>query len=140
MRKIIFLLTLITVGCKVTSGQVIDVHLHSYTEKDFVVPKVLNSLESSKSAMEHFEQGMPKVLNGLEPSKSAMEHLEQTIKEMDKNKIEYAVISGTIEGIERYTKADKRFIPGYQDLQDTLIPVKQFEEYVQSGRIKVFGE
>jgi len=119
MRKIIFLLTLITVVCKVTSGQVIDVHLHSYTEKDFWVPKALNGLESSKSAMEH---------------------LEQTIKEMDKNKIEYAVICGTIESTERYTKADIRFIPGYQDSQDTLIPVKQFEEYVQSGRIKVFGE
>ena len=66
--------------------------------------------------------------------------MEQTIYEMDKNKIEYAVICGTIESLDRYTKADKRFIPGYQDYQENLIPVKQFEEYVISGKIKVFGE
>ena len=45
-----------------------------------------------------------------------------------------------IESLDRYTKADKRFIPGYQDYQENLIPVKQFEEYVIAGKIKVFGE
>ena len=59
---------------------------------------------------------------------------------MNEHHIKYAVICGTIESIEKYTKADKRFIPGYQDFQDTLIPIKQFEEYVQTGKIKVFGE
>jgi len=94
-------------------------HLHSYTEKDFWVGTARNGFKSSKTAQEH---------------------LEQTIKKMDKHKIEYAVICGTIESIERYTKTDKRFIPGYQDYEENLIPVKQFEELVQSGKIKVFGE
>ena len=93
--------------------------MHSYTEKDFWVGKARNGLESSKTTKEH---------------------LEQTIQKMNRHKIEFAVICGTIESIERYTKADKRFIPAYQDYEETLIPVKQFEEYVQAGKIKVFGE
>jgi hypothetical protein len=58
--------------------QVIDMHMHGYTEKDFAT-------------------GVAR--NGFESSKSAKEHLEQTIYEMDKNKIEYAVICGTIESL-----------------------------------------
>ena len=119
MRKSIFLFTVFTVLCKLTTAQVIDMHMHSYTEKDFWTGKARNGLESSKTAKDH---------------------LEETIKKMDKHNIKYAVICGTIESIESYTKADKRFIPGYQDSQETLIPVKQFEEYIQSGKIKVFGE
>ena len=113
------LLAILTLGSQITSAQVIDMHMHSYTEKDFWVGKARNGFESSKSSKEH---------------------LNQTILKMNQHKIEYAVICGTIESIERYTKADRRFIPGYQDYEDTLIPVKQFEEYVQSGKIKVFGE
>lgn len=119
MRKILLFLTFISVACNISIGQVIDMHMHCYTEKDFWVGKARNGLESSKTAIET---------------------LEQTIKKMDKHKIEYAVVCGTIESLERYTKADRRFIPGYQDFKDSLIPVQQFEEYVKSGRIKVFGE
>jgi hypothetical protein len=49
---------------------------------------------------------------------------------MNQHTIRYAVVSGPIESLEVYTKADKRFIPGYQDREDTLMPLKQFEEYV----------
>lgn len=93
--------------------------MHSYTEKNFWVAKARNGLASSNTAKET---------------------LEETIKKMNQHNIEYAVVSGPIESLEIYTKADKRFIPGYQDSEDTLIPVKQFEEYVKSGKIKVFGE
>ena len=113
------LLAILTVGSIITSAQVIDMHMHSYTDKDFWVGKARNGFESSKTTKEH---------------------LEQTIQKMNQHKIEYAVICGTTESIARYTKADRRFIPGYQDYEDTLIPVKQFEEYIQSGKIKVFGE
>ncbi len=112
-------LAMFTLSSTIASAQVIDVHMHSYTEKDFWVGKARNGFESSKTTKEH---------------------LQQTIQKMNRHKIEFAVICGTIESIERYTKADKRFIPGYQDYEDTLMPVKQFEEYVQSGKIKVFGE
>jgi predicted TIM-barrel fold metal-dependent hydrolase len=119
MKKITLSLAISTLISVTLSAQVIDVHMHSYTEKDFWVGKARNGFESSKTTKEH---------------------LQQTIQKMNQHKIEYAVICGTIESLERYTKADRRFISGYQDYKDTLIPVKQFEEYVQSGKIKVFGE
>ena len=120
MKKLLSLLfaALLLFACN-SSAQVIDMHMHSYTEKDFWVGKARNGFESSRTTKEH---------------------LEQTIQKMNQHKIEYAVICGTIESIDRYTKADKRFIPGYQDYEETLIPVKQFKEYIQSGKIKVFGE
>ena len=118
MKKWIVVLTLV-VSFRTAKCQVIDMHMHSYTEKDFWTGNARNGHASSKSLQEH---------------------LSQTIEKMNKHNIKYAVISGTIESLEKYTKADKRFIPGYQDFQDTLIPVTQFEEYVQNGKIKVFGE
>jgi len=119
VEKITTSLAICTLLCVTLSAQVIDVHMHSYTEKDFWTGKARNGFESSKTTKEH---------------------LEQTIQKMNRHKIEFAVICGTIESIERYTKADKRFIPAYQDYEDSLIPVKQFKEFVQSGKIKVFGE
>ncbi len=112
-------LAIFSLGSIITSAQVIDMHMHSYTEKDFWVGKARNGFESSKTTKEH---------------------LEQTIQKMNRHKIEYAVICGTLKSIERYTKADRRFIPAYQDYEDTLMPVKQFEEYILTGKIKVFGE
>lgn len=94
-------------------------HLHSYTEKNFWT-------------------GIAR--NGFESSKTAKETLAQTIQKMNVHNIKYAVVSGPIESLELYTKADKRFIPGYQDFEDTLIPVSQFEEFVKTGKIKIFGE
>ena len=94
-------------------------HMHSYTENDFWVGKARNGFESSKDARET---------------------LEQTIQKMNEHKIEYAVVCGSMESLERYTKADKRFIPGYQDYEDTLISITKFEEYVKMGKIRVFGE
>ena len=119
MRKTILLLTFYTFVAKTSTGQIIDVHMHSYIEKNFWVGTARNGLASSKTAKET---------------------LEETIKKMNQHNIKYAVVSGPIESLEIYSKADKRFIPGYQDNEDTLIPIKQFEEYVKSGKIKVFGE
>ena len=118
MKRLLIWLTFV-LSASITSAQVIDMHMHSYTEKDFWVGKARNGFESSKTSKEH---------------------LEQTIQKMNQHKIEYAVICGTIESIERYAKADNRFIPAYQDYEEKLIPIKQFEEYITSGKIKVFGE
>jgi predicted TIM-barrel fold metal-dependent hydrolase len=118
-KTILFFLSLFYFSLKTVTAQTIDMHMHSYTEKYFWVGKARNGFESSKS---------PK------------EHLEETVREMDKNNIQYAVICGTIESITLYAQADKRFIPGYQDYEENLIPVKEFEQYVVSGKIKVFGE
>ncbi len=119
MKLIVLLLSFCLVGKYTARCQVIDVHMHCYTEKDFWV-------------------GVAR--NGLASSKTANEHLAQTIKKMDEHNIAYAVICGTMESVEKYTKADKRFIPGYQDYGDTLMPIEQFEAFVKAGKIKVFGE
>ena len=118
-KRLFFLLMLVSAEYKTATAQVIDMHMHSYTEKDFWTGKARNGLESSKTA------------NG---------HLEETIKKMDIHKIKWAVVCGTIESTERYRKADQRFIPAYQDYEDTLMPIQQFEEYILSGKIRVFGE
>ncbi|EAR15086.1 amidohydrolase family protein [Robiginitalea biformata] len=119
MKRIILILTLFTIGYDISYGQIIDMHMHSYTEKDFWVGTARNGLESSKTAKET---------------------LEQTIQKMNEHNIEYAVVCGSLESIELYTKTDTRFIPAYQDSEEELIPIKEFEEYVKSGKIKVFAE
>lgn len=119
MTRTILLLAIFNLGVNISFAQIIDVHMHSYTEKNFWVGTARNGLESSKTAKET---------------------LEQTISQMNRHNIRYAIVSGPIESLEVYTKADKRFIPGYQDIDDTLIPLKKFEEYIKSGKIKVFGE
>ena len=119
VRKFIFLLIISFPGFEKTNCQIIDMHMHSYTEKDFRPGKARNGFESPRTAREQ---------------------MELTIQEMNKNKIDHAVICGTLESVAIYTKADKRFIPGYQDYEEQLIPVGQFEEYIISGKIKVFGE
>lgn len=119
MKKIILSYTISTLLCITLTAQVIDVHMHSYTEKNFWVGTARNGFASSETALKT---------------------LEETIQQMNKNNIQHAVVCGSMESLERYTKADKRFIPGYQDYEDTLIPIKQFEIYIQTGKIKVFGE
>ena len=41
-----------TLGFSSTNAQVIDMHMHSYTEKDFWVGKARNGFESSTNARE----------------------------------------------------------------------------------------
>ena len=119
MKQALLLALLFALTCLSAFGQVIDMHLHGYTEKDFFVGKARNGFESSPTAQEH---------------------LTQTRAAMDKHNIRYAVLCGTMASVERYTKADQRFIPGYQDYEETLMPLGQFETLIQAGKIKVFGE
>ena len=104
---------------RVASAQVIDMHLHGYTDNDFFVGKARNGFESSKTAREL---------------------LTQMIAKMNQYNIQYAVLCGTMESLALYTSADKRFIPGYQDYAENLMPISPFEEQIRAGRIKVFGE
>lgn len=101
------------------SGQVIDVHMHSYT------------------AEEYWGQG--KSYNDVSSPKSVDLHLKETIEQMNKHKIEFAVISGSMESLQKYTDADPRFIPAYLD-RESLIPADEFEQLIKTGKIKVFGE
>lgn len=117
--KIALTVTLILSCTYFLSSQIIDVHLHSYTDNDYWGGRAHPTTISSP--------------------KTTADHLQQTIAEMDKNKIEYAVVSGSIESISNYVAADSRFIPGYMD-DNNLIPIEEFEQHVKDGKIKVFGE
>jgi len=119
--KISQLLTVLSlIGTQFLPGQVIDVHLHSYTEDDYW-------------------GGRPSNYQNLSSPKSAAELLNKTIAEMDKNNIQYAVVSGSLKSVARFVKADSRFIPGYME-EDSIIPILKFEELVKNGEIRVFGE
>ncbi len=114
-----FAIIVILSGFVLANAQVIDVHLHSVTDSKY-------------------RGGRPGP-TGLVSPKTADEHLKKTIEAMNENRVEYAVVSGSIESLEVYTKADPRFIPGYMD-EDELIPIAEFENLVKAGKIKVFGE
>jgi hypothetical protein len=60
---------------------------------------------------------------GLNQVKLPKKRLKKLFKKRNQHTIRYAVVSGPIESLEVYTKADKRFIPGYQDSEDTLMPL-----------------
>lgn len=100
-------------------AQIIDVHLHSYSDIDY--------------------WGGRTHPTGIESPKNADAHLAKTIAIMDKHQIEYAVVSGSVESVEKYVLADSRFIPGYMDSEE-LIPIDTFELLIKEGKIKVFGE
>lgn len=118
MKK--YILTIFTLFILLSmKAQIIDVHLHSYTDTDY--------------------WGGRTHPTGIESPKNADEHLKQTIALMNKHQIEYAVVSGSVESIEKYTIADSRFIPGYMDNEE-LIPIDEFELLIKEGKIKVFGE
>ena len=91
-------------------AQIIDVHLHSYTDTDY--------------------WGGRTHPTGIDSPKNADEHLARTIALMDKHQIEYAVVSGSMESVEKYVLADARFIPGYMDSEE-LLPIDTFEQLIK---------
>lgn len=119
MNKASLILAISLFGLQFAYAQIIDVHMHSYTSNDYW-------------------DGEPHP-SGANSPKSADEHLTQTIELMDKHKIEYAVISGSVESVEKYVQADLRFIPDYSD-NEQLISINEFEQLVKDGKLKVFGE
>jgi uncharacterized protein len=114
-----FIVNIFMISSVIAQTHIVDMHMHSYTENDFWTSTARNGTESSKSADET---------------------LIQTIQKMDQHNIRYAIICGTLESLEKYTKTDSRFIPGYQDYEEDLIEIEEFERLIQEGEIKVFGE
>lgn len=117
MKRILAVFLFITFCIHPVAAQIIDVHLHAFTS-DF------------KTQGSSF---------GFEPVKTADEMLQKTIQKMNAHDIKYGIVSGILESIDIYAKADTRFIPAYSDREE-LIDINQFESLVKSGKIKVFGE
>lgn len=104
-------------------AQVIDTHLHAFTEATY------------RSSGDH-------PLGGSSPE-TAAEHLRMTIEEMDRNDVRHAVVSGSLESVEQWVAADARFIPGYQvtgTSERALIEPEVFEQLVREGKFRVLGE
>jgi predicted TIM-barrel fold metal-dependent hydrolase len=119
MKQLIVLLMICCCYFSMAQSQIIDMHLHSYTSDDYWGG--------------HTNQA------GIPSPPTAQKHLQATIEEMDNHNIQYGAVSGSIESLEMWTKADSRFIPGYAD-DEKLIPVDSFEALIQSGKVKIFGE
>lgn len=100
-------------------AQVIDAHLHAYTDQDYWGGRTHQT--------------------GVNSPELAKEHMDQTIGLMDKHDIRHAVVCGSIEATGKYVAADPRFIPGYTP-GDTIISPSEFERHIKEGKIKVFGE
>ena len=120
MKILILSAAILIINYSNANCQIIDMHMHGYNKSDF------------------WNGG--KARNGLSSAATAEELLKQTIQQMDKHNIRYAVLCGTLETLEIYSTADNRFIPAYQDYQDTLIDIKLFEDLVKTRKIRVFGE
>ena len=120
MKQYVFVICIIWQAMQIDAQtRIIDMHMHSYTQKDFWQANARN--------------GTPSAL-------SADDLLKKTIEKMDRHRIQFAMVAGTVESLEKYTAADPRFIPGYQDYGEALMPLNEFEALISAGRIKVFGE
>ncbi len=106
-------------GAEDYTGPIIDVHLHSYDQASYWGGRT------------HY--------SGASSPKTAEEHRKATIEQMNKNKVVYAVVSGTSLSTATFTATDKRFIPGYSYNND-LPALSDFEAKLKAGEIKVFGE
>ncbi|MGD8923063.1 MAG: amidohydrolase family protein [Candidatus Zixiibacteriota bacterium] len=103
----------------IANGQIIDMHLHAYSESNY--------------------WGGSTGPAGLASPATPEEHRAQTLKLLDENNVEAAVVCGSLEALETWTAEDSRLIPGLMD-EEPLPPVDRFEELVKSGKVKVFGE
>jgi len=96
-------------------GQVIDTHLHGWTDDNY------RQMDSASPA-------------------TGTEHMNATIAAMDEHDVRFAVISGNMDALAMWTAADDRFIPGYQITGSNIISPEEFEGHVEAGRIRVLGE
>ena len=106
---------LLTIICSTAQAQVIDTHLHGWTDDNY--PQ-----------------------RGPSAPATGTDHMRATIAAMDKHDVRFAVVSGNMEALAMWTAADDRFIPGYQVTGSNIISPGEFERHVKAGHIRVLGE
>jgi predicted TIM-barrel fold metal-dependent hydrolase len=111
----ILLAALLAILCATGQAQVIDTHLHGWTDENY--PQ-----------------------RGPSAPATGSDHMRATIAAMDQHDVRFAVVSGNMDALAMWTAADDRFIPGYQVTGSNIIPPGEFEQHVEAGRIKVLGE
>lgn len=100
-------------------GPIIDMHLHSYDDGNYWGGRTHPSGQASPD--------------------SAAAHRQQTIAEMQANRIELAVVAGSLESVANYAGADDRFIRGLS-FDGALPGLDEFEALLREEKIQVFGE
>lgn len=100
-------------------GPIIDMHLHSYDAGTYWGGRTHRSGQPSPTTFD--------------------EHRQQTIAEMDANRIEHAVVSGSLDSVVDYAAADPRFVRGLS-FDGALPPIDKFEQLLRTGQVQVFGE
>jgi len=119
-KVILSISTFVVSFCTGSYGQIIDMHMHVYSEKEY--------------------WGGDKHLMGSESPNNVEEHFNQTIALMDSHKIEYALISGSPEVIRKWKERDNRFIGGYEYINNELIDTTEFINLIEEGVIQAWAE
>ena len=120
MKRILIVLLVIVISLKILSGQIIDVHMHVYNEKEY--------------------QGGQKHPMGPDSPNNADEFYKQIVELMDRHNIEYALISGSPETIKEWKAKDKRFIGGLQYTKSEQIDTVQFKKLIEEGVMDAWAE
>lgn len=123
---LIFLLLCLTADVLVGQSKIIDMHIHSYSEKDF---------GERENATDYY---------GTPGSSSAQEHRMATYAEFQKWNIVKAAVSGIPESVEQWTSEDssQRIIRGILIFHpdDYGLDSVKFEQMIIDKKIEIFGE
>lgn len=105
------------------SGPIIDMHLHSFTEENFWGPT-------------------PNPASGKISVKNATEHTKKCVKLLEKNNIVLAEVDGaspsSVDGWEQIFKGE--IIRGLYVNDPRNLNINQFKNWIEEGRIEIFGE
>jgi len=126
-KKIIFLLALVQQSLFAQSqAKIIDMHIHSYSNKDF---------GEREPATDHY---------GIKGSANAESHRLATFAAFKKFNIVKAVVSGNPESVENWVSKDSNHIVIRGILMftpnDYGIDTVKFEQMIRDRKIEVFGE
>ncbi|HRX93944.1 MAG TPA: amidohydrolase family protein [Chitinophagaceae bacterium] len=125
-KLIILVIMLYSCSDEQYKGKIIDMHVHSYSDKDF---------GEREPAADHY---------GIKGSKNAEEHRAATVAAFKKWNIVKAAVSGNPESVETWAAKDSnnRVIRGILifNPDDYGMDSVRFEQMVKDKKIEVFGE
>ncbi len=106
-------------------GKIIDMHIHSYDEKDFI----------DTSIRDHY---------GVRASNNAETHFTESYESFKKNNIVKVVVSGSLKSVDQWKSKDteNRIIRGLLIFHptDDGMDSTRFEQLIKDGKIEIFGE
>ncbi len=124
-KLIIFAILFYSCKTEQYKGKIIDMHIHSYEEKDFI----------DSSIRDHY---------GNKISVNAATHFTESYESFKKNNIVKAIVSGSLKSVEEWKTKDteNRIIRGlliFHPADDGMDSIR-FEQLIKDGKIEIFGE